>query len=130
MTPLSVLLVAVGGGVGAALRLIVDSAVLARRPGARFPRGTIVVNISGSFVIGVVAGITAASMLPVGVAAILTTGVLGGYTTFSSASLDAVALISAGKRGAAVVYAGGTLVLSVIAAAVGLAASAIAVAAL
>ncbi|KAA9106431.1 fluoride efflux transporter FluC [Microbacterium rhizomatis] len=83
MNPLTLLLVAVAGGVGAGLRYLVDAGVTAIARG-RFPWGILVVNISGSFALGVVTGAVPASDLTW----ILGTGLLGGYTTFSTVAVE------------------------------------------
>ncbi|MEE6280418.1 fluoride efflux transporter FluC [Georgenia sunbinii] len=106
-------LVAVGGGVGAVLRFLVDG--LVTRCG-RGRLGVPVVNVTGSFVLGLVVGWFGAGEL----GAVLGTGLLGGYTTFSAASLDAVRLVRDERRPAAVGHAVGMLVLGLGAAALGL----------
>jgi len=114
MTPVLFALAALAGGLGAALRYLVDSAVSAvlRR---RFPWGILLVNVTGSFALGV---ITAA--LPEG-AFVVGAGLLGGYTTFSTAMLDALALWADGERPASVWHLLGTFAASVLAALAGLA---------
>jgi fluoride exporter len=67
------------GGAGAVLRFLVDGAV-SRRVTGGFPSGTLVVNLSGAFVLGLLDGI----LLPAGAALLVGTGVLGSYTTFST----------------------------------------------
>ena len=67
------------GGVGAVLRLLVDTSVSRRWP-APFPYGTFVINLSGSFVLGLLDGI----VLPKDAALLVGTGVIGAYTTFST----------------------------------------------
>jgi len=67
------------GGIGAVLRLLVDGAVSRRRPGP-FPYGTLLINVSGAFVLGLLDGI----VLPKDAALIVGTGVIGAYTTFST----------------------------------------------
>jgi CrcB protein len=67
------------GGVGAVARFLVDGAV-SRRVASTFPVGTLVVNLSGCFVLGLLDGL----LLPTDVALILGTGVIGSYTTFST----------------------------------------------
>ncbi len=117
--PWLALAVAFAGGVGAASRLAVDGAVAARRRLA-FPLGTTVINVSGSFLLGVLTGAVAARLLPPEWGVILGTGLLGGYTTFSTASLETVRLALAGRWRAAAVNGFGMLVASVAAAAAGL----------
>lgn len=114
MNPLLFLGAALAGGVGAVLRYLVDLGI-ARLAGRRFPWGILVVNLSGSFALGLV---TAA--LP-GAAVLLGAGLLGGYTTFSTAMLDAVALWRDGERPAAAFDAVGMLLLGLLAAGLGLA---------
>ncbi len=79
MTALTWIGLLVAGGVGASLRLLVDSAV-ARRFGARFPFGTLAVNLSGALVLGFLAALA----LPPPAALVVGTGVCGAYTTFST----------------------------------------------
>lgn len=106
---------ALGGGVGAALRFAVDVAITSRwrRP---FPLATFLVNLSGSLALGLLVGAVSGPTA----LALVGTGVLGGYTTFSTASYDAIRLARAGHRGMALSYAAGTMLLTVVAAAVGL----------
>jgi CrcB protein len=115
---LELLLVAVGGGVGAALRFLLDGVVKARVTG--FPLGTVVINVSGSLVLGVLTGLGQAGTIPLPVVAVLGTGMMGGYTTFSTASVETVQLLRSGKPRLAVLNGLGMLVVSVGAAALGL----------
>lgn len=114
MSPLLFLGAALAGGIGAVLRYLVGLGV-ARLAGRRFPWGILLVNISGSFALGLV---TAA--LP-DAAFLLGAGLLGGYTTFSTAMLDTVALWRDGERRASAFNAIGMLLLGVLAAGLGLA---------
>ncbi|MFJ4219022.1 fluoride efflux transporter CrcB [Curtobacterium luteum] len=123
MNPVELLVVAVGGGVGAALRFLLDGAVKARVSGTalgRFPLGTLVINVTGSFVLGLVTGLGQAGALPLPTVAVLGTGMMGGYTTFSTASVETVQLLRSGKSRLAVLNGLGMLVVSVGAAALGL----------
>ena len=109
-------LVAIAGGVGAMLRFVIDMTIPAKVR-ARFPWGTWLINITGSFVLGLIAGpLTGAVWGP-----IFTIGLLGGYTTFSAASLETVSLAEDGHWGPALFYGLGTLVVSVLAALGGIA---------
>ncbi|KTR77297.1 hypothetical protein NS234_08510 [Microbacterium oxydans] len=114
MSPLLFIGAALAGGVGAVLRYLVDLGV-ARFTGRRFPWGILLVNLSGSFALGVVA-----TALP-DAAFLLGVGLLGGYTTFSTAMLDTVALWRDGERPASAFNAVGMLLLGLLAAALGLA---------
>ena len=114
------LVVFLGGGIGAALRHGVNLGA-ARWLGIEFPWGTLVVNITGSLVMGLLAGYFAFK----GDASqhwrlFLATGVLGGYTTFSAFSLDAWLLYERGEMSAAAMYVMASVVLSIGALFVGL----------
>lgn len=107
------LLVFVGGGLGASLRHAVNVGC-ARACGLNFPYGTFVINISGSLVMGLIAGYLAFK----GEASqpwrlFVMTGILGGYTTFSAYSLDAALLYERGELGLAALYVVGSVVLSI-----------------
>jgi CrcB protein len=107
------LIVFLGGGVGAALRHGINIASL-RAFGSGFPYGTLLINISGSFIMGLVAGYFAFK----GDASqhwrlFLTTGILGGYTTFSAFSLDAALLYERSEAGLAAVYVLASVVVSI-----------------
>ena len=118
MTALVLMVVAVGGGVGAALRFVLDGVVKARV--TRFPLGTLLINVSGSLVLGFVTGLGEAGTLAAPMVAVLGTGMMGGYTTFSTASVETVQLLRSGKTRLAVLNGLGMLVVSVGAAALGL----------
>ena len=123
MSPVELLLVAVGGGVGAALRFLLDGVVKGRVAGSRiaaFPVGTLLINVSGSLVLGVLTGLGQAGTIPSAAVAVLGTGMMGGYTTFSTASLETVQLLRSGRSRLAVLNGLGMLVVSVGAAALGL----------
>jgi len=107
------LVVFLGGGIGAALRHGINLAV-ARLLGTAFPYGTLMINISGSFIMGLVAAYFAFK----GDASqhwrlFLTTGILGGYTTFSAFSLDAALLYERGEIGLAALYVIASVALSI-----------------
>ena len=105
-------LIGLGGALGSMARAAVAEAV-ARLTGPAFPWGTILINITGSFLIGLVAGLTVAHGRAPGLAAartFLMVGFCGGYTTFSSFSLQTLDLLRDG-RGA---QAAGNVVLSVL----------------
>jgi CrcB protein len=107
------LLVFVGGGLGSTLRHIINI-VSARTLGTAFPYHTFIINITGSTIMGLIAGYLAFK----GEASqswrlFLMTGVLGGYTTFSAFSLDAALLYERGQIGLALVYVLGSVLLSI-----------------
>lgn len=115
------MLAAIAGGVGAVLRFFLDGVVtrrLAQRTqGTAYPYGILVVNLSGSLLIGLLVGVTG-PLAPLSV--VLGVGALGGYTTFSTASFDTVQLLRRGRPIAALVNGLGQLVLAAAAAGIGL----------
>jgi CrcB protein len=90
------LLVGVAGAVGAPLRYMVDTLISRRVEGA-FPLGTLVVNVSGSFVLGLLSGLAIYHGLPATPKLVLGTGLVGAYTTFSTFSLETVTLVEEGE---------------------------------
>jgi CrcB protein len=106
-------LVFLGGGLGAALRHLVNL-TCARCLGIAFPWGTFIINISGSTVMGLIAGYLAfKGEVSQPWRLFLMTGILGGYTTFSAFSLDAALLYERGEIGLAAAYVAGSVVLSI-----------------
>lgn len=113
------LLVFVGGGLGAALRHGVNRAAF-HAWGDAFPAGTFIVNVAGSLLIGLAVGIFAANpSISQSTRLLLVTGFLGGFTTFSTFSLDALTLWERGQIGLWLLYVGGSVALSLLAAAAG-----------
>ncbi|GGG12763.1 putative fluoride ion transporter CrcB [Rhodococcoides trifolii] len=115
-----VLTVLVAGALGSVVRFTIDSEIKRRwrRP---FPLGTFVVNVTGSLVLGVLAGLVTFHGQPPEWQTVLGTGFCGGYTTFSTASVETVRLVQAGERATAAANALGSVVSSVAACALGLA---------
>jgi CrcB protein len=97
---MNVLLVALGGAIGSAARYLAG-AFIANRFGPDFPWGTFIVNVSGSFLIGVILSFVGGSQLPAGARPFLAVGIMGGYTTFSTYSHETLQLIQGGEFGAA-----------------------------
>jgi CrcB protein len=98
------LAVFLGGGVGAAARHGVNL-LSAQMGSSRFPWGTLVINVLGSLLIGVLAEWFALrSQLPQPLRLFLITGVLGGFTTFSAFSLEVGLLMERGQTAAAAGY--------------------------
>lgn len=117
------LLVFIGAGIGGSLRHAVNLGC-ARYCGIAFPWGTLVVNVSGSFVMGVLIGwlaFRAGEGWSQHVRLFLTTGILGGFTTFSAFSLDAVLIWERGETGLAAAYVAASVLLSIMGLVVGLA---------
>jgi CrcB protein len=107
------LIVFIGGGFGSLLRHGVN-VLGARWLGTSFPYHTLTVNVTGSFVMGLVAGYFAfRGDAPQHWRLFLTTGILGGYTTFSAFSLDTALLYERGEVGLAAVYVLSSVVVSI-----------------
>ena len=111
----------VAGGSGALLRYEVELGVR-RRLGPGFPFGTLLINVSGSFVLGLLVGLAEHNGVRPDVVTVLGTGLLGAYTTFSTFTFDIVGLTERGRVGAAAANLGASLVLGLAGAALGLAA--------
>ena len=107
------LLVFLGGGIGAALRHGVNL-LSARWLGTAFPYATLFENVTGSLLMGLIAGYFAfKGDAPQHLRLFLTTGILGGYTTFSAFSLDTILLYQRGELGLAALYVILSVALSV-----------------
>jgi CrcB protein len=116
MIPISI---ALAGGFGATSRFIADGLIrtLLRR---KFPWGTLVINIVGSFILGLVVGLTLYRQVSPDLKLIVGTGFCGGFTTFSTASFETVRLIEERRYAATLFLAIGNLGFSFLAAACGL----------
>jgi len=108
---------AIAGGVGAGLRYVVDR-LLTPAGGMRLPVGILVVNVSGSFALGLLTALGAA--IAPELSLVLGLGLLGGYTTFSTVSVESVLLAQRKRWRDAALNLFGTLALAVIAAGLGL----------
>jgi fluoride exporter len=109
------LIVFLGAGVGGALRQGVNVGA-SRLLGSGFPYGTLIVNIVGSFVMGLFAGYFALRPgIPQHVRLFLATGILGGFTTFSAFSLDTALLIERHAYWLAAAYVAGSFAAGLIA---------------
>lgn len=108
-----ILAVAAGGALGAVMRYL--AAIGSGRAfGTDFPWGTLIVNVTGSFLIGIFAALFATRWnLPQTVRIFLTVGICGGYTTFSTFSLDTWYLIERGQTLASAAYMIASVALSV-----------------
>ena len=107
------IIVFVGAGIGGAMRHGVNVAAL-RLLSSDFPYGTLLINISGSLVMGLLAGLFAFKVdLGQSWRLFLTTGILGGFTTFSTFSLDAVVLYERAEFGSMAVYVITSVIFSI-----------------
>ena len=109
----TLLQVALGGAIGASARYLTNVAVM-RGIGPGFPYGTLIVNIAGSFLMGLLV-VFLAHKGGTRFAPFLMTGILGGFTTFSAFSLDAFTIWERGQVALAGAYVAGSVVLSIIA---------------
>jgi fluoride exporter len=116
---MTLLLVAVGGFFGAIARYLVDFRVVSRGV-TRVPLGTLIVNVSGSFGLGLLVGASASMGSPEWVMTGLGAGFLAAYTTFSTWMFEAARLIQRGAVGATVTHLAVTILLGIVAAASGL----------
>lgn len=119
----STFLVFLGAGIGGVLRHGVNL-VSPRWFGSGFPVGTLMINIVGSGLMGLIAGwfaFRAGEGWPTELRLFLTTGILGGFTTFSAFSLDAMLLWERGEAFLALAYVAGSVLISLAALAGGLA---------
>jgi len=119
MTPLVFVLIALAGGLGAASRLVLDG-VIRTRVSATIPWATVIINISGSFALGLLVGLAAGRWIPDASYAIIGAGFLGGYTTFSTASFETVRLLQERKWLAGTLNGVGVLAATTLVAALGL----------
>jgi len=110
------LCVGAGGALGTVLRFWI-SGIVAQAYGERFPTGTLVINITGSFVIGILASLTGpdgrwmVGPLP---RQFFMIGICGGYTTFSSFSLQTLNLARDGEWGYALLYIALSVILCLV----------------
>ena len=109
-----------GGAVGTGARYLL-SGFVARVAGPDFPYGTLLINVLGSFLIGVVQQVGLSTlMIPDTVRLVLAVGVMGGFTTYSSFSYETVKLVETGSWGAAGAYVVFTTTLCLVGCVMGL----------
>ena len=111
----TVLMVALGGATGAVARYLVGVGAT-RFIGTGFPWGTLIVNVVGSFIMGVlIAALALRYSVSNEMRAFLAVGILGGFTTFSAFSLDFAVLMERKDFGLAMLYLGSSVGLSILA---------------
>jgi CrcB protein len=113
------LLVGLSGGAGAVLRALIIHHVSLNRSDP-LPLGTLIINVSGSLLLGVLTGLSMYHGLGSRSLTVIGIGLCGGYTTWSTASWESVHLVRAGHRGVAVLYTFGGLAVCLGAAAAGI----------
>lgn len=103
--------VMLGGALGSGARYLIVAGIQ-RWLGSALPWGTFAVNVTGSFLLGVLlpVGLRGTTLSPTAVIA-LSVGVLGGFTTYSSFSVETLALLQQGSHAAAFANVAGTLVV-------------------
>jgi CrcB protein len=116
--------VGLAGSVGAVTRLVADGAVRGRVV-RRVPVATVIINVSGSLVLGVLSGLVMWHGAPATLTLVAGAGFCGGYTTFSTASVETIRLLQDGDGRAALLDVGTTLVGALAAAGLGLAVAAL-----
>ena len=115
--------IAVGSAIGGISRYLIGGLVQ-RLAAGTFPAGTLLINVTGSFLLGFILryGVETPTLTPE-VRALLTVGLCGGYTTFSTFSYETVALLEDGEWSRAAVYVGLSVGVSLLATFLGFAAA-------
>ena len=116
--------IAVAGAIGAPVRYLLDGLIQDRTDGV-FPRGTFVINATGSFILGLLTGLLLYHAFPSDAKIVLGTGFCGAYTTFSTFTYETVRLAEERAFGAAFQNAFGSILVPALAAAAGLALAAL-----
>jgi CrcB protein len=116
---MTVFFMALAGAVGATARFVIDGVILRRR-GSNFPWATLLINVTGSLVLGVVTGLVLFHAGSGELRLVVGAGFCGGYTTFSTASFEVVRLAQRASPLRAVSYLLATVVLTLGAGALGL----------
>jgi fluoride exporter len=115
---------AIAAAIGAPARYLVEGLVQ-QRTGGRFPWGTVVVNVSGCFVLGLVTGLGLYHGLSATARTVVGTGGMGAYTTFSTFTVQTIGLIEEGEAGAGLGNVAASILVGLAAAAAGLALAAV-----
>jgi CrcB protein len=116
--------IAIAGALGAPVRYIIDG-LIQDRTDSVFPRGTFVVNVTGSFVVGLLVGLSLYHTFPESPRLVLGTGFCGAYTTFSTFTYETVRLAEEHAYRTAVQNAFASAIVPALAAAAGLALAAL-----
>jgi fluoride exporter len=117
----TVLIVAFGGALGSVARYLLQ-VCFARQTTLNFPLGTLLVNLSGCFLIGILFGLfTKYTWMTMEWRLFLITGICGGYTTFSSFSLESINLLRQGNYSYFFLYVLGSVIIGLLATVAGFA---------
>jgi CrcB protein len=109
------LLIAAGGALGAVGRYLLGEWVQAGA-GHAFPWGTFTVNITGSLLLGAMAGFATTSAVSEELRILVSVGLMGAFTTFSTYSMEALVMLRSGEVGKALVYVGSSVARGLLAA--------------
>lgn len=112
-------LVGLAGALGALVRYVLGR-FIAERAGSQFPLGTLLINVTGAFAIGLLFALVGNKLVSPFVQVTLATGFLGGYTTFSTMSWESVQLVRGGSTRLSLLYLGSSVLLGLLAATLGL----------
>lgn len=108
------MVVIAGAGLGGLVRYIAGTWIMGRTGGS-FPMGTFLINVSGSFLIGLVMTLLTERFQPhPNLRLFLVVGVLGGYTTFSSFEYETIQAVRSGERWIGLLYVTGSVILGYI----------------
>ncbi len=111
--------VGLAGAVGALARYVLGR-FIAERAGSQFPLGTLLINVTGAFAIGLLFALAGRKIINPALQGVLATGFLGGYTTFSTMSWEGVQLARGGSTQRGLLYLAGSVVVGLIAVVSGL----------
>ena len=114
------LTIGIAGALGALARYLLGH-FITKRYGSRIPYGTLIINVSGAFVIGLISAFAGRKLISPELQAILATGFLGGYTTFSTMNSESLQLARGGSTRLSMLYLRGSLLLGLAAATAGVA---------
>ncbi len=106
-------LVGIAGAIGALVRYLVGR-FFAERVSSQFPVGTLIINVSGAFLIGLLAGLGGHKVVSAYVQLVVATGFLGGYTTFSTMQWESVQLMRSGGVSQSLLYLLSTFALGLL----------------
>ncbi len=111
--------IGIAGALGAVVRYVFGRFV-AERAGATFPLGTLLINVTGAFLIALVFALSAKKLISPALQSTLATGFLGGYTTFSTMNWEGTQLARGGNNTRSLLYFGSTFVFGISAGILGL----------
>lgn len=111
----AIIMVGVGGGIGAIARYLLSVWISQATPHWKFPLGTLAVNLLGCLVAGLVMGFAQRrGFLAEELRLLLVVGLLGGFTTFSAFGLETVGFLRQGEMGVAALYVGLSVLLGLL----------------